>query len=497
MTREYLQKLLDSGEGFTIEYKKCVNRISDSVYETVCSFSNRYGGHILLGVEEAEQNGQSIGRVIGVNKEKVYDIKRNFITSLNDYKKFSPTLYLNLEEFDYDGMTVLWVYVPPTSGVCKCVDRVYDRNEDSDQDITDIPIRIQDLYNRKSTEYFEKKIFPYATKEHLMLELLDNVRKLVKKNNSNGNHPWLDMDDMEIMRSAGLYETDIETGKEGFNLAAILLFGKPEVIQSCSPGYRTDAIFRKENVDRYDDRIIVEDNLILAYDKLMDFAMKHMDDRFALDGSERVDARSYIAREVISNILIHRDYTSAFPAKLVIENDMLHTENWNKSRFDGNLDISKFEPYPKNPILARFFINIGRADTLGSGMRNLYKYTNLYSGGEPALHEGDVFTIDVPLYMNDNNKDSCSSKTANVGEKINDVGENVNDVGKNVGKNVGDMKKNILEIIRDDTRISVSQIAKKFNVTKRTIERHIKELRDEGVLIRHGSARGGYWEIKQ
>ena len=67
------------------------------------------------------------------------------------------------------------------------------------------------------------------------------------------------MDDMEVMRSAGLYVDNVMTGLKGFNLAAVLLFGKPEVIRSCVPGYKTDAIFRRENTDRYDDRDIVEE----------------------------------------------------------------------------------------------------------------------------------------------------------------------------------------------------------------------------------------------
>ena len=46
---------------------------------------------------------------------------------------------------------------------------------------------------------------------------------------------------------------------------------------------------------------------------------------------------------------------------------------------------------------ASFFVNIGRADTLGSGMRNLYKYTKLYSNAEPILSEGDVFEMRIPL----------------------------------------------------------------------------------------------------
>ena len=40
----------------------------------------------------------------------------------------------------------------------------------------------------------------------------------------------------------------------------------------------------------------------------MAFCLKHMDNRFALKDDVSVDAREIISREIISNILIHRDY---------------------------------------------------------------------------------------------------------------------------------------------------------------------------------------------
>ncbi|MDR1183190.1 MAG: hypothetical protein LBK67_00150, partial [Coriobacteriales bacterium] len=46
---------------------------------------------------------------------------------------------------------------------------------------------------------------------------------------------------------------------------------------------------------------------------------------------------------------------------------------------------------------ARFFVNIGFADTLGSGVRNLYRYSKIYSGKEPELIEGDIFQTIIPL----------------------------------------------------------------------------------------------------
>lgn len=257
MTREYIEKLLSSGEGYTIEYKKNESSLSSDVYETVSAFSNRYGGHILLGVSEEKAFGRSVGIVTGVDKSRIYDMKRDFINVLNNPNKFKPTLYLDLEEFDYDDKTILWVYVSPTSSLCFCDKKVYDRKGDADQDITDKTEKIAEVISCKSTDYHEQQILPYANESHLKLELMDKDRQLVSIRNR--EHPWLSMDDMEIMRSAGLYVDNVMNGLKGFNLAAVLLFGKPEVIRSCVPGYKTDAIFRRENTDRYDDRDIVEE----------------------------------------------------------------------------------------------------------------------------------------------------------------------------------------------------------------------------------------------
>ena len=48
-------------------------------------------------------------------------------------------------------------------------------------------------------------------------------------------------------------------------------------------------------------------------------------------------------------------------------------------------------------MVGKIFREIGFADEPGSGMRNSYKYTKLYSGAQPEFIEGDVFRIIIPL----------------------------------------------------------------------------------------------------
>jgi ATP-dependent DNA helicase RecG len=42
------------------------------------------------------------------------------------------------------------------------------------------------------------------------------------------------------------------------------------------------------------------------------------------------------------------------------------------------------------------FKEMGLIDELGSGIRNLYKYSKLYFGEDPHLIEGDIFRLSIP-----------------------------------------------------------------------------------------------------
>ena len=129
----------------------------------------------------------------------------------------------------------------------------------------------------------------------------------------------------------------------------------------------------------------------------MQFIAKHLNDKFYLEGDQRVSLRDKIFREAISNLLIHREFSNPFPAKLVVEKDRVYIENGNKPHGNGMIDPENFSPYPKNPKIAKFFKEIGWVDELGSGVRNIYKYNKIYSGADPEFIEGDVFKTIIPL----------------------------------------------------------------------------------------------------
>ena len=239
-------------------------------------------------------------------------------------------------------------------------------------------------------------MFPYVGLEDLRLDLLQKLR-IMAANNIGQTHPWNSMTDAELLQSTRLYTKDRATGESGYSLAAVMLLGKDDVIADVVPAYVTDAIFRRIDIDRYDDREVIKTNLIESYEQLMEFARKHLPDKFYLEQDQRKSLRNIISREMIANTLIHREYTSSYQTKFIIDRNRMYVENANRATQAAQLTPDIIEPNPKNSIIASFFRNIGYADQLGSGVRNLFKYSKIYSGEEPVFDEGDVFRITVPL----------------------------------------------------------------------------------------------------
>ena len=183
---------------------------------------------------------------------------------------------------------------------------------------------------------------------------------------------------------------------------------------------------------------------------------------------------------------MHREFTSAFPAKLVIEKDKMWTENANKAKRIGDININKFSPYSKNPKIAKVFKEIGLADELGSGVRNIVKYTKIYSGGEPTFEENDIFTTTIPLKKTINVSETNSieiSKGQN--ELLNDP---LNDL-------LDDTQNKILNLIKHNNSLTYDEISNQLNISSSTVKRKIKEMKELDIIIRVNGKRDGYWKI--
>lgn len=112
--------MLSHGENKRVEFKKCTDKVSASVYETVCSFLNAEGGYIFLGVDDD-------GTILGINPKCVTDMTKSIINTLNNPEQFLPPMPITPERTEIDGKVVLYLNVPESEQVHRYKNRFFDR----------------------------------------------------------------------------------------------------------------------------------------------------------------------------------------------------------------------------------------------------------------------------------------------------------------------------------------------------------------------------------
>ena len=81
-------------------------------------------------------------------------------------------------------------------------------------------------------------------------------------------------------------------------------------------------------------------------------------------------------------------------------------------------------------------------------------------------------------------------------DRIIRVTDKVNEkVNEGVNVHVNDRQKELLSYLVQDPGYTVSQLAEKMQVSRKTIAGYLKALKDNEIIERVGSARNGYWKI--
>jgi ATP-dependent DNA helicase RecG len=384
-----MKKPFGSKEGLALEFKRAAERLPANFFDTVCAFLNMDGGLIILGVEDD-------GIISGINENSIERIKADIANLSNNPQKLDPPHLLFPHEEQVGGKWVIKVLVPASSQVHQTDGSVFLRSEDGDYRIKGVN-RLAGLMNRKLSFFTEQRVYPYLGIKDLDPALFEKAKKLMLGRQP--QHPWANLPPEELLKVAGFVRPDYSTGKPGYTLAAALMFGYDTTIQSIVPGYKFDALLRRRDTERYDDRLIIRGNLIDAFDQLMGFVDKHLNDPFYMEGTTSISLRSIIFRELVANIIAHREYTSASPATMMIYTDRVEFKNPNVPHYHGRIDPGNFTPFPKNPTICKFMIQIGRYEELGSGVRKVNHYLPHYApgAGKPVFEDGDMFKVTVPL----------------------------------------------------------------------------------------------------
>lgn len=191
---------------------------------------------------------------------------------------------------------------------------------------------------------------------------------------------------------------------------------------------------------------------------------------------------------------MHREFSSSYTAKFVIEKERMYVENANRSANKRYITEENLEPNSKNPLIAAFFRNIGYADQLGSGVRNLFKYSKYYSGQEPKFIEDDKFRIIVPLddeYSYDFRKLKNDKKENNIVEvpissgKVPISSEKV--PIESTDKYLSRQHREILQYVKVNRKITSHQAELLLQVKQRRARKVLGDMVQMGLLEKQGA----------
>jgi ATP-dependent DNA helicase RecG len=189
--------------------------------------------------------------------------------------------------------------------------------------------------------------------------------------------------------------------------------------------------------------------------------------------------------------VVHREFTNAFPATFTIYSDRVETVNANVPNGVGPISADKFAPFPKNPAIAKFFIQLGRVEELGSGILNVNKYLAAYSpGNKPEFIEANEFKTIIPL-----SKDLLKAGDTVIDTVIDTVTDTVNQLlKKKFSIEIIERLYKIISIIYKTPGLRSNMIAATLSIDENNIRRDIRKLQELNLIFFKGAPKtGGYF----
>lgn len=181
-------------------------------------------------------------------------------------------------------------------------------------------------------------------------------------------------------------------------------------------------------------------------------------------------------REAVINAVVHNDYTREVPPLFEIFSDKIVI-----TTYGGLVEgLSKDDFFnccsmPRNRELMRVFHDLELVEQLGSAMTRIMR-----------VYNSDIFTF-TSNFMKTTFAFADEQKLGNkLGNEL---------TPKSTRKNLSEVRRRILELMEEDSRISMTSIAQKLGYSVTAIEKNVDFLKENGYVKRIGRTNSGYWEV--
>lgn len=499
-------------EGNRIEFKKGWNPIS--TYHTICAFANDIdnigGGYILIGVDEVDGIAQR--PVEGIPLERLDFIQKE----LQRYNQLFEPYYaakIFVEEVDGKNVIVLWVpsgshrpYSIPVDVTAKVKKSVIYIRYGS----TSIEAKgevLEELRMMAVREPFDERGNPDIKLEDISMVLLRDY--LVKVGSKLSNELWT-RPLPEILDQMNLYAGPVEQ-RWLKNVSAMMFCDSPEKF---FPYTQVDIVVFPEgkikNPHNFTEKII-KGSVPQMIKQTLDFLSTNIVYEVIQKISGKQEANRYFnypydaLEEAVVNSLYHRSYDQHEPVEITIEPSGISILNCpGPDRSIPMSDIEKGDMLKsrryRNRYLGDFLKELDLTEGRSTGVPTIQE--KLAANGSPratfeTTDDRLTFLIHIPVHTGcENNLVAITNNSQQIGsekkEKSSEFSSEKNRAGS---EKPLDVVQSILNAISQNPKVSAAEIAMKIGISSRAVEKRIKTMRENGIILRVGPDRGGYWKI--
>ena len=162
-------------------------------------------------------------------------------------------------------------------------------------------------------------------------------------------------------------------------------------------------------------------------------------------------------------------------------------------------DLLKSRRY-RNRYLGDFLKELDLTEGRSTGVPTIQE--KLAANGSPratfeTTDDRLTFLIHIPVHTGCKNNllVLANKKLSNGSRNIDNSSEIGSEKGRKGLDKSQDVVQNILDAIRQNSKVSAAEIAMKLGISSRAVEKRIKTMRENDIIRRVGPDRGGYWEI--
>ena len=451
MNLEELNAILSGGENIRTEFKTSFN---EDVILALVAFSNTKGGVVCIGVNDrGEVKGVHLGNETTV--QWVNEVKSKTAPAL-----IPDAEILTIENKQVVVMSVIEYPVKPVSSRGRYYKRIGNSNH---------MLSITEVVNlHLKTVNSSWDFYPRENKTIRDISL-EKVQKLIETINRRNSSAITD-DPLTFLR-----KFELISGENITHACWLLFMPGKDVCTTVELGQFTTSTLIKDSLTLHTD-------LFSEADEIMNFIRKHINKQVVIKGEleneERWDYPLEALRELVLNMVVHRDYTSAYDSVVKIFDT--HIELYNPGTLPSGLELSHllsndYVSQPRNKLIAEVFKAAGLIEKYGSGIKRVLESFAMHGLPQPDFQLSESgFRVKV-----------FAQSYAKAADKL----------GDRLGDKLGDNQKHILETLLNYPDISLSVLSKRIGISQTAIENNISKLKEKGLIKRIGPVKGGHWEV--